>query len=211
MAIEVEIKLHLRDAAQIDEIISDEEIRGFMREDFRRVEMCAKYYDTPDWDLYKAGYMLRIRSDDEHVIVSLKHGTIDKGENIGLCVRKQWICETPEIDGAIEHLIACGAPEEITELTRGKELINICRDDFTRTSAILYLDEGVVLELAMDTGVTHAGNRTGDILEMELEVIFGSLNAVRPFCHALGERYGLMPETTTKYEKSYALATSQHT
>ncbi len=208
MATEVEIKLHLNSADQIEDIINDAEIRSFMREDFKRTVLCAKYYDTPEWDLYKAGYMLRIRSDEERVIVSLKKGTIDKTENIGLCIRHQWICETPEIDGALEHLIACGAPEEILELTHGKELVNICRDDFTRTSAILYLEEGVVLELAMDTGVTHAGDKTGDVLEMELEVLFGSINGARPFCDALGKRYGLVPETTTKYEKSYALATS---
>lgn len=208
MATEVEIKLHMKDVSQIEDIINDEEIRSSMREDFRRVNMCARYYDTPDWDLYKAGYMLRIRSEDERVIVSLKRGTIDKAENIGLCIRQQWICEIQEIEGAIGNLRACGAPREIEELTAGKELVNICYDEFIRTSAILYLEDGIVLELAMDTGVTHAGSKTGEILEMELEVIFGNINAVRPFCEALSMRLGLMPETTTKYEKSYALAIS---
>jgi inorganic triphosphatase YgiF len=206
MATELELKLHLTNAELIKDIVSDAEIRSYMREEFKETEMHARYYDTPDWDLYKAGYMLRIRSENERILVSLKKGRIDNEDDNGLCVRKKWMCETPDIENSIANLVADGAPKEIASLTAGKPLVNICRDDFTRTSAILYMEEGVVVELSMDVGTTHAGDKEGPILEMELEVLAGSLVAMQPFCRALGERYGLMPETTTKYEKSYALA-----
>jgi len=132
VATETEIKLHLNKASQIEEIMRDELIADHMREPARIIKMQTKYYDTPDWDLYKAGYMLRIRSENDNmVIVSLKRGSIDRQHNNGLCLRKKWICESPEINGAIEHLIACGAPDTLADLVGEKPLVSVCHADFT--------------------------------------------------------------------------------
>lgn len=206
MATEVEIKLHMNDSSQIDDIMSDPDVRDHMREDFKRVNMMTKYYDTPDWDLYKAGFMLRIRTEDERVIVSLKEGTIDKEEKAGLCVRHQWICSSQEIEGVIDRLISCGAPWKIAEITAGKPIVNVCSAEFTRTLALLYLEEGIVLELAMDIGTINAGGQSSDLLEMELEILYGKVNFVRPFVDALGDRHSLTPATQTKLDKGYELA-----
>ncbi len=206
MATETEIKLHLNDVSQITEILNDPLVTEHMREPSRQTKMLTRYYDTENWDLYRAGYMLRIRSEEERNIVSLKQGKIDISKHNGLCLRRKWICESPELEGAIDHLIGCGAPEEIASLTEGKPLVNVCSGDFSRSSVMLYMDEGVVVELSLDVGEFHVGEKTAPIQELELEVIFGSLNAVLPFSEALRAKYELEPESMTKYERCFALA-----
>ena len=207
MPTEYEIKIHLPDNSIIDRLINDEYVTRYLKEGFVRTPMSARYYDTADWDLYKAGYMLRIRQEGlSNIVASLKHGTVDKGDHAGLCVRRKWLCTANSIAGAGSSLLSCGAPEEFGDLIDGKQLIETCYDEFTRTSAILYMEEGLVTELAIDEGTMHVQGKTAPILEMECEIIFGGIQELKPFADGISALYGLTPELTTKYEKAYALA-----
>jgi len=207
MPTEIEIKIQMPDEDVIGRIMTDENVTRFIREDFSVHHMHTVYYDTPDWDLCREGFMLRIRSDGVRMVASLKHGGVDTGEHAGMCIRTKWICTATEIDTAVESLMNAGAPERFYELTRGKPIVETCRADFARTSNILYLPEGLRVELAMDRGTMEAGGNAGPILEMELELLFGRVGSLQPFVSALSETYGLVPETRTKYEKAYILAT----
>lgn len=206
MPTEIEIKMAMPTLETIDEIQHDEYLTRFVQDGFSTERQHNIYYDTPDWALYHEGFMLRIRDNGVQKIVSLKRGTVDKHERAGLCVRRNWICVSPEINVAIGSLINAGAPGILDELTRGKPLVESCHAIFNRTSAMLYLPEGLRVELAMDEGEMTVNGNVRTIFEMELEVLFGNVASLRPFCDGLTERHHLSPELTTKYEKAYALA-----
>ena len=206
MSTEIEIKVKIPDEDVIGRIMTDENVTRFIREDFSVGHMHTIYYDTPEWDLYKNGFMLRIRSDGMHIVASLKHGSVDKSEHPGRCIRSKWICTATEIDNAVESLMNAGAPEQFYEITKGKPIVESCRADFTRTSNILYLPEGLRVELAMDLGTMYSGENSRSILEMELEILFGNVGSLLPFVDTLSDAYGLEPETYTKYEKAFALS-----
>ena len=206
MPTEYEIKIHLPSKSVIDKLINDQYVTRYLKEGFVRTPMSARYYDTPDWDLYKAGYMLRIRQEGQNVVASLKKGTVDKGDHAGLCIRRKWLCTATSIAAAGSSLLNCGAPEDFGAIIEGKQLIETCYDEFTRTSAMLYMEEGLVTELSIDEGTMHVQGRDAPILEMECEIIFGGIQELKPFADGISERYGLEPELTTKYEKAYLLA-----
>ncbi|MGI5935606.1 MAG: inorganic triphosphatase [Oscillospiraceae bacterium] len=206
MPTEVEIKINIPDKSVISRIQQEEYVTRFVRDGFHVEEMHTIFYDTPDWDLCREQFMLRMRSSGQTGCLSLKHGCVSKGGSPGLCIRRKWVCTTTEIETAIESLLNAGAPERLKELTRGKPLIERARADFTRTSALLHMPEGLRVELAMDEGEISVGELRAPVLEMELEVLFGNIESLRPFCDGLSERYGLSPALTTKYEKAFALA-----
>lgn len=205
MSTEVEIKVKIPDEDLIARIQRDDNVTRFIREDFSVDKMHTVYYDTPDWDLCRNGFMLRIRSNGVHMVASLKHGSVDKTVHPGRCIRSKWICTSTEIGSAIESLMNAGAPDLFYEITKGKPIVESCHADFTRTSNILYLPEGLRVEMAMDHGTMYAGNNSAPILEMELEILFGTVGSLLPFVDSLSETYGLTPELHTKYERAYAL------
>lgn len=208
MPTETEIKLQMDDPSIIQKVQESEFVTRFIREGFQTIQMHSVYYDTPNWDLFNAGYHLRIRSDGTMVVASLKQGSIDKEKHKGLCIRKKWLCTAESVDTAIDRLLMLGAPEELRAIVGNRPLLESASATFTRTQNTLYMENGQVAELAMDNGTLSAGGKTMPFLEMELEILFGNLNAFHPFCDGLSQRFGLSPAVLTKYEKAHQMAVS---
>lgn len=205
MPTETEIKLSMPARNVITDIQNDEYVTRFVRDGFSTERLHTVYYDTPDWDLYSQGFMLRIRDNGVQKIVCLKRGTVDKRGHLGRCIRRKWICTSSNINGAIDNLLNAGAPGILGEITQGKRIVESSHAVFMRTSAMLYMPEGLSVELAMDDGEMTTNGHSRSIFEMELEVLFGNIESLRPFCDGLTERHGLAPELSTKHEKAYAL------
>lgn len=208
MATETEIKLAIPDSEIIPRLLEDELVAQYLRDPLMSREMYTSFYDTADFALEDCGLMLRIRSDGRNSIATVKtrrHDALELSEE-GVIIRSQWsvVGDDPEI--AVRELVAAGAPEAVLECTRGVPLVEYCTAEFTRTMAVLHMDDGVHVELAIDDGYLISGENRLRMLELELELLFGSMQGLLGLSRSLAEVYGLTPDSSSKYRKALSLA-----
>lgn len=206
MATEIEMKLRVPDEATLETLLSDPLFTQYRLDDYEVRQMSSIYYDTPDEVLYERKWTLRLRKEGENTVAAMKTAGIPGGE---VFTRNEWQCAVDKIEDAIPLLIDLGAPVELKGLLKNRPLQECCRADFVRTSACLYLPDGVRIEIAGDCGYLSAGGKKEPIIELELELLFGDASALPPFCAQIMEDYGLSLELSSKYERAMRLIRSR--
>ncbi|MET0249192.1 MAG: CHAD domain-containing protein [Sphingobium sp.] len=160
--------------------------------------LVATYFDTPDKDLRKAGYCLRVRREDEAYVQTVK---AEGAASAGLFVRPEW--ERPVADGnpvvdrhdplatvlGVEALAAL-APAFTTHVTR--------------RSHVVRQGESVV-HCALDTGMVRAGDREAALGEIELELEAGDPATLFAMARRLNEAAPLRLGLLSKSERGYRL------
>lgn len=210
MAIETEIKLRIEDTFTVEKLISDERVQSYLKEDFRDIQMESTYYDTADGEAVRRRWALRLRREDDKTVATLKTRnelSVEGGKNI--FIRNEWQTEAPTFEAAIPQLIELGAPEELRTVVENSSLQAQCQVRFVRKSAILYLPDGVRVDMCVDRGELIAGEKSEPIWELELELLFGAPSAVEELAAYLEEKYGLKKEYVSKYERALRLLRSR--
>ena len=164
---------------------------------WEQIEMETVYYDTPDRAFAARRWTLRTRRENGRRVATLK----TPGDGLA---RGEWETEAPGLEAALPALLALGAPEELERLcARGLE--PVCGARFTRLCYLVEAAPGCRVELALDCGAVTAGRRTAPLCELEAELKSGPAEAALAYGEALSRRYGLEPETLSKFERAFAL------
>jgi inorganic triphosphatase YgiF len=209
MALELEIKLRLPDAATAERFCADPKVVGYMLEPFAETQMESVYYDTPTHALSKRKIALRLRREDGVSIAACKiTRSAETPPEAGLYVRDEWQCEADSIEQAVPLLAELGAAE-LPELIAGEGLRERCVIRFVRRAAVLRLPDRLTCEFAVDRGVIEAGGKTEELLEAELEVLYGEPVHAEALAAEWTEKYGLSYEHASKYERGLRLIRSR--
>ncbi len=115
-----------------------------MQAPFAYIRMQTTYYDTEDGLLEKNRWMLRLRTENERSVVTMK--TPGEGHTRG-----EWEVESEYLDEALPELAKLGAPEAIGRLD-AEVLLPVCGAKFTRITAPLRLSEKTSCTLCGDLG-----------------------------------------------------------
>ena len=209
MSTEIEIKLVLPNAATIERILDDEFVLRYVKDEFISVEMHSAYYDTADWILAQKDYMLRVRTVNGTQIATLKHGSIDPAQHPGLFHCRQWKCRFMESDELVSALIARGAPQEIEELLKGKQLVQAFHSDYRRRHATLYLPDMLRAELSLDRGTLNAEEKSEPLYELGLELLYGKSEDMTAYCEQLMHHFSISPALLTKQQRALRLIRSR--
>lgn len=202
MAIELEIKYAVGDLQKLDCLLCDTMVlEKMVQPQYRYIQMETTYYDTQDGALSARKWTYRLRKENERSVITLK----TPGEGYA---RGEWEWEGAYLEDAPAHLIAAGAPEELSELLKQSELTMVCGAKFTRILAELRLD-GAVCELCGDIGWLLGGGRQEPLCELELELKEGDAAVMLAFAQTLAERYGIREEKMSKFARAKALAAAQ--
>lgn len=164
---------------------------------FRQIRMETTYFDTPAGHFAARKMTLRLRKENDVTICTLKAPGSDNG-------RAEWECEADTIANGLAALIAAGAPAEAVVLAEAG-LIPVCGARFTRMAAILPTQDGTA-ELALDSGVLLAGERTSPLCELEVEQKTGSEEATEALAENIARTYGLKAEPKSKFRRALSLA-----
>ncbi len=167
---------------------------------FREISMETTYYDAPDHSLSARKWTLRRRLENGVSVCTLK--TPGMGD-----VRGEWETECGSILKAIPELCKLGAPPELAELVKSG-VTEVCGARFTRL-ACLVGDSICKVELALDQGVLLGGGRELPLCEAEAELKEGSETAAVAFAKVLADKYGLVPESASKFKRALQLAQNQ--
>ncbi|MBS9403213.1 CYTH domain-containing protein [Halomonas sp. TRM85114] len=162
------------------------------------------YFDTPGAELEAARMALRLRRDGDRLRQTLK--TRGQGGG-GLSTRGEWEWEVagPGLD--LNGLAALPPLADFSEAQLAR-LAPRFATDFRRETWQLE-DAESHIELALDLGEIHAGERRVAIREMELEIKRGEPGRLWALAEALTDRVGLRPADTSKAARGNALLTGE--
>ena len=187
MGKETEYKLEVGDLQLLDCILCSEPVASRMQAPFAYIRMQTTYYDTEDGLLEKNRWMLRLRTENERSVVTMK--TPGEGEYL---------------DEALPALAKLGAPEAIGRLD-AEALLPVCGAKFTRITAPLRLSEKTSCTLCGDLGELTGGGKQELLCELELELQAGEEADVQAFAKTLAERFHLHEQPRSKLQRARAL------
>lgn len=178
-------------------------VAHYALKDIQEVKMDAVYYDTYRDDFLENGIALRIRSENEKRVATVK--TRGSSKN-GLHARQEWNKDISEmIDFRFDqwfHSTEIG--EKIKDLIGEEPLQEKIKTVFTRNKANLdYADSQ--FEIAIDRGRILANNLEEKIYELEVELIKGTEKDLQAFGSKLMIKYDLQPENISKYARGLKL------
>ena len=184
-----------RDLAKITSLVSAASgIEGPVHQRLR-----ATYFDTPNCDLWKHGFTLRVRTNGTGHVQTVKQFTsssIDRGE---------WEAETtgpePNLDLVRNTPLArLAAKSSIRQALRATFEVNV-----ERTSYLLAVSGGVI-EASLDRGAIEADGEKLGVRELELELKSGDHHHLFNLARAFVAQAPLHPSLISKAERGHLLA-----
>ncbi|GLS34867.1 hypothetical protein GCM10010869_04550 [Mesorhizobium tianshanense] len=197
---EIELKL-LGNREQLADFVSSPAIPQYARDAGVNTDLIATYYDTPDFALRKSGAVLRVRTDGQRFVMTLKSASRADGKTLE---RTEWKapvqCMEPDLAALSQFL-----PAETFAQVEGAQLKPVFTTEVRRHTRMLDIPLGTV-KLAVDQGRIVAGERTEEINEIELELMDGSTAAVFQLAQDLASTTALRPSIRSKSARGFDLA-----
>ncbi|HEY8567158.1 MAG TPA: CHAD domain-containing protein [Beijerinckiaceae bacterium] len=194
---EIELKLEL-DPAEVDRLLAHPILAD---QPFKVVPLVSTYYDTPGFDLRERDLTLRVRTEGEQRVQTVKAG----GSGAGLFDRGEW---ERDLDGADEPDLSAVAETPLgpllDEAGRKFQLAPVFRVRVERRTLLLERS-GSAVELVLDRGTVEAGERSTPLCEVELELKKGDPAAVFALAQELGSEVPLHLGLLAKSARGYAL------
>jgi len=156
-----------------------------------------QYFDTPDQQLTRHGFAIRIRQQGDQLIQTLKgRGTQLSGLHQRL--ELEWPLATPELDCS---LIPAGLlPANIDLAT----LVPLFETNFDRTQWEITTADAS-LWIMLDEGRVSCGEKETPISEVEIELHQGDPIALFDVALQLTHRFALVPNDVSKAERGFRL------
>ncbi len=204
MAIETELKL----------LIAAKDITRFKRHPLLEnaqialveQELYNTYFDTPQHDLLQSGAGLRVRRIGEQHWQTLK----TRGHSVsGLHQRYEWEMEIEGDQPILKKLPKSFAIKGYSTKQLQALLVPVFTTDFKRTTWHLQLEDGVLIELALDQGEIRSGEHSDPICEIELELKAGEAADLYRAALLLQEHIPLSIENRSKAMRGYDLYDAQ--
>ncbi|GLS40905.1 inorganic triphosphatase [Mesorhizobium tianshanense] len=161
------------------------------------------YLDTPEHGLKKAGIALRLRRDGRRWVQTVKTGAELHG---GLSQVGEVENPAPGGRACLEAIPDASVREEVLHRINGDPLLPVCETVIKRSASELSLEDGTRAELAVDVGQIHAGERSADLREVEIELLEGSPAGLFEIAHVLFPDGGLRFSRLSKAARGYLLA-----
>ncbi len=200
MGKELEYKLQVRDAAQLEELLQCREVAALVDEPWRTLTMQTTYYDNEARQFAQKHWTFRHRLEGGVGVACLK---TPSGQ---ARTRNEWQVEADSLDeAAVAALIREGAPEELAELAQPSKLVALCGASFTRRCVMLRFADGTRAELAGDLGELHGAQERCPLCELEVELYEGSEETLRDFVLLLCTKYHLHELPMSKFARARAL------
>lgn len=202
MGQEIELKLHIDSAAQLQTVHTDATLAALFTGQPEIIRMETTYFDTADGALSAKKWTLRRRKENGVCVTCLKTpGTQTEG---GVPVRGEWETTEPDFPKAIECLVADGAPEALAQYA-ASGVEETCSAAFVRLAQQLRLTDGSLCELACDEGVLSGGGHKRSFYELELELKKGTPEKMLALGEYLKKTYKLREEPKSKFARAHSL------
>jgi CHAD domain-containing protein len=173
------------------------------------------YFDTDDWRIFRSGFSLRLRSQDDQVEATLKHlASSSTGTGTGTDrpkVRREISESLP--NASLEDLSAASGPvgERVHALIGQHQLRSLFTCQTHRRAFPVFLPEGLAGELTLDQTMIPLGDEQAPVRldRVELEVLPNAVEHLGPFVERMAGVVGLQPAQHSKFETGLMAVGSQ--
>lgn len=203
---EIELKYHIDSKETVDAIFDSEEIKSIMDPNSEEsIAMKAAYFDTEDRRLSRELMTFRVRREGMRIVGTLKwNGQSEDGmyerEELNVPVRDESKMETPDIEIFAETPMY----EELKHIIGHRTLGKVIEVEVIRRQA--RVDTGkAICEISYDSGKVFAGDKEGEISEMEIELYSGEKADMERLGEELAAKYNLVPENRSKFKQGLEL------
>ena len=199
--VEAEFKVRI-DVAAYRQLARIEALDGFVLTAKGEKRQTTTYFDTPDYALRRNGVTLRLRRCGRSGEQTTKIGG---NFSLGLAMRPEH---------SVPHLgrvpVLAKFPDEavrqrLEELIAGRPLLPLFSMRILRKAWIARSPNGSVVEMVLDRGTVTAGERKGDIVEVEFELVEGDRRAVFDLAKVALKGQAFSLSTRTKSDVGYDL------
>ncbi|MEJ2735859.1 MAG: CHAD domain-containing protein [Anaerolineae bacterium] len=200
---EVEAKFIIPDEQTFQQLLEATSLAGFGLAEGTVAELHDRYLDTAGGALWAGGYACRIRRQDSQTLVTLKGlGTVTGAVHR----RTEHEVDLPEALPP-QNWPSSVARDLALRLSGGEPLFSRFEIEQTRHQRGLYQGERAVAELNLDRVRLCRGDVVSpSFLELEVELLpHGDEQDLDRLAIELHERWGLLPQTRSKFERGLAL------
>lgn len=162
------------------------------------------YYDSDDYFFSSQRMGLRVRTENERFILTLKtDGKVVGGLHMRPEYNVDLVDAVPRLDGlsAFSDLSLSRPLEQLQAALKP-----IFSTDFLRQAWIIELGNGANIEIALDQGEIEAGEKLEPICEAEFELKHGSVDDLLTFVEHLSLTDGIRLGAASKAKRGYQLA-----
>lgn len=192
MADEVELKLEIsnEDAGKF-------EASSLMASPPKKVRQISTYFDTPDHDVVKVGFSLRIRRSGKKRVQTIK---ADGASAAGLFIRSEWERAVENDTPALDYVTPL--PSLLGD--RADHIAPAFEVEIDRQSWNM-VEGDATIELVLDRGEVVAGERRSPVCEIELELKSGDPAALFAFARRIDAVAPIRLGVLSKSERGYRL------
>jgi triphosphatase len=162
------------------------------------------YYDTPDFDLQKRGFALRLRKKKGQFIQSLKGGGYN---DHALHSRQEWNHFIPGLTVVPALLRDTPVADLVTSGKLNADLKPLFLTDIQRELWHAPWKQSVV-EIALDQGFIVVGDQKQMMNELEIELVSGSIDDLLDLAKHVQALWSLQPIEISKAAQGYAFLAS---
>lgn len=199
MATETELKLSLP-ASETERFIQHPLLAD---SEAHHQHLLGTYYDTPDLELLKAKFGLRIRREGERWIQTLKTAGDGLG---GLHQRHEWEAEVANNQLEFASLPKVVREGVLADKSLCERIVAVFTSDFQRTTWLFHTPKNSLIEICLDQGEVRQGDKTAPLCEVELELKQGEAADLFALALQLQADFPLVLENASKAQRGYELA-----
>ncbi len=200
---EVEAKFIIPDEQTFQQLLEATSLAGFGLAEGTVAELHDRYLDTAGGALWAGGYACRIRRQDSQTLVTVKGlGTVTGAVHR----RTEHQVDLPEALPP-QDWPSSVARDLTLRLSGSEPLLPLFEIEQTRHQRTLHHGDRAVAELNLDrVCLCQGGVVSPPFLELEVELLPGGVEAdLDRIGVELHERWGLLPQTRSKFERGLAL------
>ncbi len=201
----IRIQYILPTESYMDDLLTDDLILRYVKDDYEYSRHRTEFYDTEDWRLTGAGYSLDAAPELALPVVHLARGKLRGDELPGLFRGEMWTAPFHGPDTMIASLGERGAPPEFMAMARGLSLQKLFEIRHSSQSTTLYLPDRTRICMSFDDSVIMAGGREERSFELCMDLLFGEEQQLVIYCQQIQERFGLPPVLLSREQKAQRL------
>ena len=205
----VRVQYVLPDSQFLNEMLRDDLILRYVKDDYSRSEHCLEFYDTDNWSLMSRGFSLGVTRTQDFPVIELQQGLRPTRDFPGYYEGRQFIAPFESSQDLIEPLMHRGAPESFREVASSAPLERWFYTISHRLSTTLYLPDRTRVDMAFDHAELVVEDKRQPSYFLFFELLFGKVDLLLNYCQQVAEHFQLPPVQLSRQQMALRVLRSR--
>ena len=203
------VQYNLPDAQFLNEMLTDDLILRYVKDDYSRSEHDLEFYDTENWSLMSRGFSLGVTRSLAVPVIELQQGLRPQRDFPGYYEGRQFIAPYEKEGDLIEPLMRRGAPNSFRETASSAPLERWFSTSSHRLSTTLYLPDRTRVDMAFDHAELAVEDKRQPSYFLFFELLFGEPDLLLNYCEQVAEHFRLKPVQLSRQQMALRILRSR--